>query len=85
MTAMPREIDARSGWGLGIGIERHGRGRDLWHWGSSPGAKSIMILCPETGDGVVVLTNGSEGSAPMRSIAAKVIGREGCWRPGCES
>ncbi len=84
MTRASRTIDARSAWGLGIGIEHHARGRDLWHWGSNPGAKSIMIICPETGDGVVVLTNGSEGSAAMRNIAARVMGREGCWRPGCD-
>jgi CubicO group peptidase (beta-lactamase class C family) len=83
MTRVHRTIDGRSAWGLGVGIERHARGVDLWHWGSNPGAKSIMIICPQTGDGVVVLTNGSEGSAAMRNIAERVMGRKGCWRPGC--
>ena len=83
MTRIHRTIDAKSAWGLGIGIERHARGSDLWHWGSNPGAKSLMIYCPETGDGVVVVTNGSEGSGVMRNVAERVLGRSGCWRPGC--
>ncbi len=83
MTRAHRNIDAVSAWGLGVGIERHRGGRDLWHWGSNPGAKSIMIICPETGDGVVVVTNGAGGSDPMRAIAERALGRKGCWRPGC--
>lgn len=83
MTRAHRNIDAVSAWGLGIGVERHASGRDLWHWGSNPGAKSIMIICPETGDGVVVVTNGAGGSDPMRTIAERVLERKGCWRPGC--
>lgn len=77
-------IDDVAAWGLGIGVETHAKGRDLWQWGSNPGAKSLMIISPETGDGVVILTNGEVDGAFTRRIAARILGREGCWRAGCE-
>lgn len=84
MTKAHQRIDAVASWGLGIGVERHANGRDLWQWGSNPGAKSLMIISPETGDGVVILTNGEVDGAFTRRIAARVLGRQGCWRTDCE-
>jgi CubicO group peptidase (beta-lactamase class C family) len=84
MTKPHQRIDDIASWGLGIGVERHAKGRDLWQWGSNPGAKSLMIISPETGDGVVILTNAEVDGAFTRRIAAKILDREGCWRAGCE-
>lgn len=83
MTTAQQRIDDVASWGLGIGVERHAKGRDLWQWGSNPGAKSLMVISPETGDGVVILTNGEAGGGFTRRIAARILGREGCWRAGC--
>jgi CubicO group peptidase (beta-lactamase class C family) len=83
MTAAQHRIDDIAAWGLGIGVERHAKGRDLWQWGSNPGAKSLMIISPETGDGVVILSNGEVDGDFTRRIAARVLGRKGCWRAGC--
>jgi CubicO group peptidase (beta-lactamase class C family) len=84
MTRPHQRIDDIAAWGLGIGVERHAQGRDLWQWGSNPGAKSLMIISPETGDGVVILSNAEVDGAITRRITAKILGREGCWRAGCE-
>lgn len=83
MTTAQQRIDGIAAWGLGIGVETHARGRDLWQWGSNPGAKSLMIISPEIGDGVVILTNGESDGALTRRIASRILGRDGCWRAGC--
>lgn len=83
MTTALERIDDVASWGLGIGVERHARGRDLWQWGSNPGAKSLMIVSPEIGDGVVILTNGESDGELTRRLASRILGREGCWRAGC--
>jgi hypothetical protein len=36
MTAPSQRIDDVAAWGLGIGVERHARGRDLWQWAPIP-------------------------------------------------
>lgn len=84
MTKAQQRIDDVASWGLGIGVERHARGRDLWQWGSNPGAKSLMIMSPEIGDGIVILTNGESDGDFTRRIASHILGRDGCWRAGCE-
>ena len=83
MTTAQQNIDRVGAWGLGIGVERHPRGRDLWQWGDNPGAKSLMIVSPETGDGVVILTNGENGGELTRRVASRILGRDGCWRARC--
>jgi hypothetical protein len=84
MTTAQHRIDDVAAWGLGIGVERHAQGRDLWQWGSNPGAKSLIIISPETGDGIVILSNGEVDGDFTRRIAARILGRKGCWRAGCE-
>lgn len=83
MTTAHQRIDDVASWGLGIGVERHAKGRDLWQWGSNPGAKSLMVISAETGDGVVILTNADGGASLTRQIARRLLGREGCWRTAC--
>lgn len=39
-----------------------------------------MAITQDSGDGVVVLMYGGGGSQAMRAIAAKVLGRNGCWQ-----
>ena len=44
-------------WGLGPGILHTNQGDALWQWGQHIDFQSIMIIYPEDGFGVVVLTN----------------------------
>jgi CubicO group peptidase (beta-lactamase class C family) len=44
-------------WGLGPGIQSSQEGDALWQWGQHVDFQSIMIIYPEHGLGVVVLTN----------------------------
>ena len=44
-------------WGLGPGIQHSSDGDALWQWGQAPDYQSVMIIYPELGNGVVVLTN----------------------------
>jgi CubicO group peptidase (beta-lactamase class C family) len=44
-------------WGLGPGIQSSPEGDALWQWGQHVDFQSIMIIYPEHGLGVVVLTN----------------------------
>lgn len=44
-------------WGLGPGIQHSSQGDALWQWGQQIDFQSIMIIYPEHGFGVVVLTN----------------------------
>lgn len=44
-------------WGLGPGIQSSPEGDALWQWGQHMDFQSVMIIYPEHGLGVVVLTN----------------------------
>ncbi|WP_265569625.1 serine hydrolase domain-containing protein [Sphingomicrobium nitratireducens] len=65
------------GYGLGIGTGGEGADVHFTHSGSNAGFKSVFFLFPETGDGIVVLTNGDRGSSIFVSAlltAAKEMG-----------
>jgi CubicO group peptidase (beta-lactamase class C family) len=44
-------------WGLGPGIQHSQDGDALWQWGQTLDFQSVMIIYPDLGFGVVVLTN----------------------------
>jgi hypothetical protein len=44
-----------------------------------------MLISPEIGDGIVILTNGESDGALTRRIASHILERTGCWRAGCET
>ncbi|UCF36494.1 MAG: beta-lactamase family protein [Acidobacteriota bacterium] len=44
-------------WGLGPGIQHSRQGDALWQWGQHLDFQSVMIIYPDSGLGVVVLTN----------------------------
>jgi CubicO group peptidase (beta-lactamase class C family) len=66
-------------WGLGIGIQHSAHGESLWHWGSNPGSKSIMVVYPAQRVGIVVLCNSSEGSDLIVEIAKRALGGKAYW------
>lgn len=66
-------------WGLGIAIY-HGPACDwLWHTGDDLDFHVLMVMCPRTGDGVVVLTNGQTGQFVTQDIARRAMGVDFTW------
>ncbi|MCK5912080.1 MAG: beta-lactamase family protein [Caulobacter sp.] len=49
------------GWGLGFKVSGEGKASSFFHDGSNAGYKATLVGHPETGDGVVILTNGEQG------------------------
>lgn len=76
-------------WALGIGIDNCAATTTYWHWGSNIGFESLFVLNPESGDGVVILTNtgggldtvvpGRGGFRAAKVIAREVMGIDGAW------
>jgi CubicO group peptidase (beta-lactamase class C family) len=76
-------------WGAGIGIDRSTEPTTWWHWGSNPGFQSLLVLEPERGDGIVVLTNTGGGLDNLigdlggynlsKKIARQALGIRGTW------
>lgn len=63
------------GYGLGYEIQpRHGV-RLVGHGGANDGWIAYLRVAPETGDGLVVLTNASHGNAVVRPLALAWEGR----------
>jgi len=54
-------------WGLGLGIQHSQQGDALWQWGQNVDFQSVMIIYPEIGFGVVVMSN-SESNKPDVAI-----------------
>jgi CubicO group peptidase (beta-lactamase class C family) len=63
-------------WGLGWGLDGQGAKRSFWHWGNNGEFKCFAVAYPESGSGVVVMTNGTHGLRLCRSILPTVIGDE---------
>jgi CubicO group peptidase (beta-lactamase class C family) len=83
------EVGRGLAWGSGIGIDRSLEPTTWWHWGSNPGFQSLVVLEPERGDAIVVLTNtgggldylsGSLGGYNLaKEIARQALGIQGTW------
>lgn len=73
------KVNEHISWGLGIGIQHSAHGESIWHWGSNPGSKSIMVIYPAQRVGVVVLCNSSEGSDLIFEIAKRALGGKAYW------
>ena len=68
------EVSKGLAWALGWGIERAGARSFFWHWGDNLASRAFAIGCRETGDGVVVLTNGENGLSVAEPIVVSVLG-----------
>ena len=62
------ELAWGAGWGLEFGPPRYG-----WQWGLDLGVSHFVIGCPDTGDGVVVLTQDPSGRAFYRGVVEWVL------------
>jgi CubicO group peptidase (beta-lactamase class C family) len=57
----------RYGFGY-FNVKLKGNRRAYWHDGIGVGARSLFMLLPDTGDGVVILTNSGNGHHIMKAI-----------------
>lgn len=70
---------ASNSWGLGFGIYRGPDADWLWHSGDNLDFHSLMVMCPQTGDGVVVLTNGQAGGIVNYDVARRAMDVDFTW------
>ncbi len=89
MLAPMVEINKRTSWAAGIGIDMSDERTTYWHWGSNPGYQGLFVIDPDTGDGIVILTNTGGfldfvsrkrgGYNMSKKIARLALGHEGAW------
>ncbi len=83
-TLLPREMTRRMltresrEFGLGLSLPREGVAR-FQHGGGNVGYRCFLVLSIESGDGVVIMTNGDSGRALMDEILS-AIGAAYGWR-----
>lgn len=70
--APPSGPAAHVGWGLGWGVTEGDGHRSIWHWGDNGAFRAFAIGDPETGDGVVYLTNSENGLSMVEDLVAAV-------------
>jgi len=70
---------ASNSWGLGIAIYHGPTGDWLWHAGDDSDFHALMVMSPDTGDGVVVLTNGQAGQMVNYDVARRAMGVDFSW------
>jgi CubicO group peptidase (beta-lactamase class C family) len=80
MRAPQVQVNADNSWGLGIGVQHSLAGDSLWHTGDNPDVKDLMVMYPEHGLGVVVLTNGEGGMPVAYDVARRALGGKSAWR-----
>ncbi len=68
------------GMGLGFGVDGEGEARRLSHAGWSLGYRAYLVAYPETGDGIVIMTNGQAGHHLIDDVL-RTYGRSYGW-PG---
>ncbi len=83
------EVNERTAWGLGIGIDYSDGHTTYWHWGSNPGYQSLMVIDPANQRSIVILTNSGGfldfflpergGYFLARKIARAHLGIDGHW------
>ncbi len=60
-------------WGLGPGIQHSAQGDALWQMGITFGSRSVMIIYPDQGLGVVVLANSDRAFPAAYDIAERAL------------
>lgn len=66
-------------FGLGWKLAPLGDRHLLWHDGREPGVRTLAFADPRTGDGLVVLTNSSNGELVMRDIVTAAANDGAAW------
>jgi len=60
-------------WGLGWGLEVRDRPVSIWHWGSNPGFRALVLADLASRNGVVVLTASQTGMSAAKAIVGATI------------
>ena len=67
-------------WGVGLGIQHSTRGDALWQNAQTFGYRGLMVIYPEHGCGVVVLTNSDDGYPVACDVARRALGGKARWQ-----
>ncbi len=73
------DTSASNSWGLGIAVYRAPGGDWLWHAGDNLDFHALMVMQRDTGDGVVVLTNGQAGGLVVYDVARRAMDVDFTW------
>lgn len=65
--------DDHVSWGLGWGLQEGRAGRAFWQWGDNGRFKAYVVAYPESGTGVVYLTNANDGLSIAEAIVSRVV------------
>ena len=79
MTSPQIAVNPDISWGLGIGIQHSDQGDSLWHTGVHFDFNTLVVIYPESGNGVVILTNTNTDQAALRDIAQLALGGKANW------
>jgi CubicO group peptidase (beta-lactamase class C family) len=71
-TARAMLTPVKADYGLGLSIHGATARKYFYHDGSNAGYKAVLLTYPDTGDGVVVLTNGDQGTQLGETIVRAV-------------
>ncbi len=74
------QINEDFSWGLGIGIQHTRHGDAIWQNAITFAFRGIMVIYPQQGYGVVVLTNSETGLPVACDIAERALGGEAKYK-----
>ena len=72
----PTKLSSTVFWGLGWGIQKISDTFYFWHWGNNKGFKSYIAACQETGDAIIIFTNGDNGLSAISKIVSDITGAQ---------
>lgn len=72
-------VNEQVSWGLGISLQTTAGARAVFHWGRNPSLRAAMVYYPDSGDGVVVLTNDAYAHDVVEAIVLRAIGGPRFW------
>ncbi|MCB1188126.1 serine hydrolase [bacterium] len=67
------ENDSSVYWGLGFGIEAGRHGNNVWQWGDNLDYRSFVMVDPQLGSGIILLTNSANGLSVAERLAGTVL------------
>jgi CubicO group peptidase (beta-lactamase class C family) len=66
----------RLAWGLGWGLEARDAPVSLWHWGSNPGFRSLVLADLRSHNAIVVLTSSENGMSAAKKLVTTAMPAE---------
>jgi len=80
MVSVQTAINRDFSWGLGLGIIHGPDGDALWQNAMTFAFQGVMVIYPQQGFGVVVLTNSELGLPVAYDVAARALGGGAKWK-----